>query len=180
MFCIESQGPWNGSCSLKHLKEGGFLGHPASYNWYQFVEKSSNNRRTIVETSSNNRRNIVHKSKKLNKKSSKNHPKILPKSIPNRPKIEKQIASNRDFERRCPKMSPPNIGCAQEQLSVPAFLSLPFRSPFFNIFLYPPRPPKPLPKQFWTWAKSVCGSHHAHPRCSTIDVFQDCQASNDP
>ncbi len=37
MFCIESQGPWNGSCSLKHLKPGGFLGHPASYNWYPFV-----------------------------------------------------------------------------------------------------------------------------------------------
>ncbi|MDG2122210.1 MAG: hypothetical protein P8J87_00840, partial [Verrucomicrobiales bacterium] len=38
MFTIESQGPWNGSCSIKHLKPGGFLGHPASYNWYQFAE----------------------------------------------------------------------------------------------------------------------------------------------
>ncbi len=37
MFCIESQGPWNGCCSLKHLKQGAFLGHPASYNWYPFV-----------------------------------------------------------------------------------------------------------------------------------------------
>jgi hypothetical protein len=37
MFAIESQGPWNGCCSLKHLKPGGFLGHPASYNWYSFV-----------------------------------------------------------------------------------------------------------------------------------------------
>jgi hypothetical protein len=37
MFVTESQGPWNGSCSLKHLKEGGFLGHPASYNWYAFA-----------------------------------------------------------------------------------------------------------------------------------------------
>ncbi|MCE9518844.1 MAG: hypothetical protein K8R87_04680 [Verrucomicrobia bacterium] len=37
MFAIESQGPWNGCCSLKHLKPGGFLGHPASYNWYRFV-----------------------------------------------------------------------------------------------------------------------------------------------
>ncbi len=52
MFCIESQGPWNGSCSLKHLKPGGFLGHPASYNWYPFadgidapaVEPNSNSR----------------------------------------------------------------------------------------------------------------------------------------
>jgi hypothetical protein len=37
MFVIESQGPWNGCCSLKHLKQGAFLGHPASYNWYPFV-----------------------------------------------------------------------------------------------------------------------------------------------
>lgn len=37
MFAVESQGPWNGCCSLKHLKEGGFLGHPASYNWYPFA-----------------------------------------------------------------------------------------------------------------------------------------------
>ena len=37
MFVIESQGPWNGCCSLKHLKPGAFLGHPASYNWYPFV-----------------------------------------------------------------------------------------------------------------------------------------------
>lgn len=37
MFVIESQGPWNGCCSLKHLKEGGFLGHPASYNWYPYA-----------------------------------------------------------------------------------------------------------------------------------------------
>lgn len=37
MFVIESQGPWNGCCSLKPLQEGAFLGHPASYNWYPFA-----------------------------------------------------------------------------------------------------------------------------------------------
>ncbi len=37
MFAIESQGPWNGCCSLTHLKQGGFLGHPAIYNWNPFV-----------------------------------------------------------------------------------------------------------------------------------------------
>jgi len=37
MFVIESQGPWNGCCSLKHLTPGAFLGHPASYNWYPFA-----------------------------------------------------------------------------------------------------------------------------------------------
>lgn len=37
MFVIESQGPWNGCCSLKPLQPGAFLGHPASYNWYPFA-----------------------------------------------------------------------------------------------------------------------------------------------
>jgi hypothetical protein len=34
MFYVESQGPWNGSCSLKHLRQGGFLGHPISFPGY--------------------------------------------------------------------------------------------------------------------------------------------------
>lgn len=34
MFYAESQGPWNGSCSLKVLQPGGFMGHPASLRWY--------------------------------------------------------------------------------------------------------------------------------------------------
>ena len=54
MFVIESQGPWNGCCSLKHLKPGAFLGHPASYNWYPYakslpapkVEPNTNSRMT--------------------------------------------------------------------------------------------------------------------------------------
>lgn len=37
MFYAESQGPWNGSCSLKHLKQGGFMGHPVSFNWYELA-----------------------------------------------------------------------------------------------------------------------------------------------
>ena len=37
MFYVESQGPWNGSCSLKHLRPGGFMGHPISFNWYPFA-----------------------------------------------------------------------------------------------------------------------------------------------
>ncbi len=37
MFYAESQGPWNGSCSLKQLKPGGFMGHPASFKWYPFA-----------------------------------------------------------------------------------------------------------------------------------------------
>ncbi len=37
MFYTESQGPWNGSCSLKHLEPGGFMGHPISFDAYQFA-----------------------------------------------------------------------------------------------------------------------------------------------
>jgi hypothetical protein len=37
MIYTESQGPWNGSCSLKVLKPGGFMGHPISYNWYPYA-----------------------------------------------------------------------------------------------------------------------------------------------
>jgi hypothetical protein len=37
LFYIESQGPWNSACSLKFVKEGGFMGHPISYNWYRYA-----------------------------------------------------------------------------------------------------------------------------------------------
>jgi hypothetical protein len=37
MFYVESQGPWNGSCSLKHLKPGGFMGHPISFEAYKLL-----------------------------------------------------------------------------------------------------------------------------------------------
>jgi hypothetical protein len=34
MFYAESQGPWNGACSLKHLRPGSFQGHPISFPAY--------------------------------------------------------------------------------------------------------------------------------------------------
>ena len=37
LFYIESQGPWNSSCSLKFIEEGGFMGHPVSFNWYDYA-----------------------------------------------------------------------------------------------------------------------------------------------
>jgi len=37
LFYIESQGPWNAACSLKFVKEGGFMGHPVSFNWYPYA-----------------------------------------------------------------------------------------------------------------------------------------------
>jgi hypothetical protein len=35
MFYVESQGQWNGSCSLKHLRQGGFMGHPICFPGYE-------------------------------------------------------------------------------------------------------------------------------------------------
>ena len=36
-FYAENQGPWNGSCSLKHLRPGGFMGHPIGNKWYDLA-----------------------------------------------------------------------------------------------------------------------------------------------
>ncbi len=36
-FYTENQGPWNGSCSLKHLRPGGFMGHPISFPWHRLA-----------------------------------------------------------------------------------------------------------------------------------------------
>lgn len=35
LFYIESQGPWNCSCSLKAVAPQSFHGHPASFTWYK-------------------------------------------------------------------------------------------------------------------------------------------------
>ena len=37
LFYIESQGPWNSSCSLKAITPGAFMGHPVSFNWYKYA-----------------------------------------------------------------------------------------------------------------------------------------------
>jgi hypothetical protein len=37
LFYIESQGPWNCSCSLKAVTPKSFHGHPASFKWYQYA-----------------------------------------------------------------------------------------------------------------------------------------------
>lgn len=58
MIYCESQGPWNGACSLKHLKQGGFMGHPISYNWYPFAPNMGP---TPVEPNSPSRLEIERK-----------------------------------------------------------------------------------------------------------------------
>ncbi|MEO1529033.1 MAG: hypothetical protein AAFX06_26740 [Planctomycetota bacterium] len=39
IFYTDNQGPWNGTCSLKHLREGKFLGHPGGFKWYDLAEE---------------------------------------------------------------------------------------------------------------------------------------------
>ncbi|MFN0053154.1 MAG: hypothetical protein ACKV0T_13300 [Planctomycetales bacterium] len=38
MFYTDNQGPWNGTCSLKHLIPGKFVGHPGGFRWYELAE----------------------------------------------------------------------------------------------------------------------------------------------
>lgn len=35
VFYTDNQGPWNGTCGLKCLTVGGFVGHPDSFKWYK-------------------------------------------------------------------------------------------------------------------------------------------------
>lgn len=42
MFYTDNQGPWNGTCSLKWLKPGAFLGHPAGNRWYEITDALGN------------------------------------------------------------------------------------------------------------------------------------------
>lgn len=38
MFYTDNQGPWNGTCELKHLIPGKFVGHPGGNKWYELAE----------------------------------------------------------------------------------------------------------------------------------------------
>ncbi|QDU40491.1 hypothetical protein Mal4_48490 [Maioricimonas rarisocia] len=38
VFYTDNQGPWNGTCSLKHLIPGKFMGHPGGFEWYDIAE----------------------------------------------------------------------------------------------------------------------------------------------
>ena len=38
MFYTDNQGPWNGTCGLKHLVAGKFVGHPGGFKWYDLPE----------------------------------------------------------------------------------------------------------------------------------------------
>ncbi len=35
LFYTDNQGPWNGTCSLKPLRQGKFVGHPGGFKWFE-------------------------------------------------------------------------------------------------------------------------------------------------
>ena len=35
VFYSDNQGPWNGTCGIKHLRPGAFVGHPGGFRWYE-------------------------------------------------------------------------------------------------------------------------------------------------
>lgn len=37
-FYTDNQGPWNGTCALKPLLQGKFVGHPGGFRWYEDAE----------------------------------------------------------------------------------------------------------------------------------------------
>ncbi len=39
VFYTDNQGPWNGTCGLKQIVEGGFTGHPDGFRWYPLANK---------------------------------------------------------------------------------------------------------------------------------------------
>lgn len=38
MFYTDNQGPWNGTCGLKFLEPGGFMGNPSGNKWYSITD----------------------------------------------------------------------------------------------------------------------------------------------
>jgi glucose/arabinose dehydrogenase len=40
VFYTDNQGPWNGTCGLKHLIPGKFVGHPGGFKWYDLASET--------------------------------------------------------------------------------------------------------------------------------------------
>ncbi len=56
LFYTDNQGPWNGTCSLKPLKAGKFVGHPGGFAWYDQARESMGE--TPIEPQSGSRIHI--------------------------------------------------------------------------------------------------------------------------
>ncbi len=53
VFYTDNQGPWNGTCGMKHLVPGKFMGNPTGFKWYSLAEKTLG--KPPVEPKSNSR-----------------------------------------------------------------------------------------------------------------------------
>jgi len=63
VFYTDNQGPWNGACGLKHLVEGGFVGHPDSFKWYPEARKLNPNLGPAPQVPKSNSRMMVEAKK---------------------------------------------------------------------------------------------------------------------
>jgi hypothetical protein len=52
MFYTDNQGPWNGTCGLKHLIPGKFVGHPGGFKWYELAASVMGPRPKLPESGS--------------------------------------------------------------------------------------------------------------------------------
>ncbi|TWT92389.1 PQQ-dependent sugar dehydrogenase [Stieleria varia] len=52
LFYTDNQGPWNGTCGLKPLIAGKFVGHPGGFQWYDSAADSMGKRPTEPESGS--------------------------------------------------------------------------------------------------------------------------------
>ncbi len=52
IFYTDNQGPWNGTCGLKILRPGKFVGHPGGWRWYNLAESAIGKQPTAPESGS--------------------------------------------------------------------------------------------------------------------------------
>jgi len=68
VFYTDNQGPWNGTCTLRQLKPGAFMGHPGGNKWFEITDAVE---RPKAEPTSGSR--IMTEAKRI--------PELMPPSI---------------------------------------------------------------------------------------------------
>lgn len=48
VFYTDNQGPWNGTCGLKHLTPGSFQGHPGGLRWFETAQATLGDRAASI------------------------------------------------------------------------------------------------------------------------------------
>jgi len=52
IFYVDNQGPWNGTCGLKPLRPGHFVGNPSGFRWYELAAPVLGNAPKLPESGS--------------------------------------------------------------------------------------------------------------------------------